>query len=147
MSAEEMAGTVEPLPPGADEQPPLVPGAGEPEPGPMQTAGHSEPKFVYRIAEKSRLDTPLGPDNPRQELSAAGLSRTRSSSTAGPRQRPFGIASAYIHDDFEQQDFRVRRFARCCAPRRVFVCLSDGCRRLCTLVVQGALDLHCFWLT
>jgi hypothetical protein len=114
MSAEEMAGTVEDLKPDADEQPPLAPGAGEPEPGPMQAAGHTETKFVYRLAEKSlRKDTTLGPNNPRQELSAAGLSRTRSSSTAGSLQRPFGLASAYIHDDFEHQDFRVRRFACC----------------------------------
>jgi hypothetical protein len=113
MSAEEMAGTVEDLQPDADEQPPLAPGAEEPEPGPMQAAGQAESKFVYRLAEKSRQDTTLGPNNPRQELSAAGLSRTRSNSTAGSLQRPFGLASAYIHDDFEHQDFsRVRRFAR-----------------------------------
>jgi hypothetical protein len=79
MSAEEMAGTVEDLKPDADEQPPLAPGAGEPEPGPMQAAGHTETKFVYRLAEKSlRKDTTLGPNNPRQELSAAGLSRKTS---------------------------------------------------------------------
>ena len=106
----------EPLPeaPEAREQ------AGVPEPEPDEApadlelaapdeSGQAETKLIYRLSGKSRLDMPLGTQRERQ-----GVSQMRSSSSTGSLQRQLGLAAAYIHDDFEQQDFTVRR----AAPRR-----------------------------
>ena len=93
-------------------------GAREPEPAeaPAQLrpaspdeSGQAEAKLIYRLAGRLRLDTTPGAQRPRQEPPATSVGRTRSSSSAGSLHRQLGLAAAYIHDDFEQQDFTVRR--------------------------------------